>query len=186
MEILRRNGLEGLTTTAVTRQAGFTQSAFYVHFASLDECLAEVARQTAARIRAFVDEDRRRAHQEPVGWETLAAHFRAMLELFRQERTFSELFLRHRREGSTLGKVMRRLHRELCDDLTVHWQTAMRAGGVEAPTDRLALHAELILAQVYAGGEAVLDRRCTPERVAEELTRFVMAAAQAVMEATSD
>lgn len=183
IKLLKQGGTAAVTTAAVTREAGFTQSAFYLHFAGVDECLLEVARQIAARIRTQVDEHRRQAHEPAVGWESLTAHFRAMLALFSEERVFAELYLRHRRDTSALGQVMRRLHRELCLDLTNHLSSAAQAAGVELPADRLQIHAELILAQVLAGGEAVLDRRCPPDRVAEELTLFISAAAQSAWQA---
>lgn len=171
-----------MTTISVTRQAGFAQSAFYQHFADVEECLREVAQQIATRIRTFVQEHRQQSHQPPASRESLLGHFSAMLDLFRKERVFSELFLRHRRDTSELGKVMRRLHRELCSDLTKHFELTAHAAGVVVPAERLQFHAESTVAQVLAGGEAVLDRRHKPEVIAEELTLSISASVLAVLE----
>lgn len=180
IKILKDDGVAALTTSSVTKEAGFTQSAFYQHFANMEECLQEVASRIASQIRTFVDTNRRQAHEPTVGWDSLTEHFRSMLELFQEERTFCELFLRHRRDKSLLGKVMRRLHRELQKDLTDHLQRAMSALGTEVPADRLALHAELILAQVFVCGESVIDRSRTPETLATELTLVVTSAVHAL------
>jgi AcrR family transcriptional regulator len=185
IKILQKDGAGALSTVSITRSAGFTQSAFYQHFADVDECLREVAQHVASRIRTFVVEHRRQAHQPSVSDESLTDHFRVMLELFERERVFTELFLRHRRDSSNLGKVMRRLHRDLCSDLIEHLRLVAQASGVDIPAERLQLYAELILAQVLAGGEAVLDRRLAPASIAEELTRFILGAMRAAIDASS-
>lgn len=180
IKLLKSGGVEAVTTSAVTRMAGFTQSAFYQHFSDVNECLEEVARQISKKIRTFVDENRRQAHEPAVDWETLNSHFKTMIDLFRQERVFCELFLRHRRDTTPLGKIMRKLHRELCQDLTDHLQKATLALGANVSQQRLELQAELILAQVFAAGESVLDKRHSPELLAKELSLVVTAAVHAL------
>lgn len=180
IKLLKLGGVEAVTTSAVTRMAGFTQSAFYQHFSDVEECLEVVARQIANRIRAFVDENRRQAHEPSVDWEMLNSHFRTMMDLFRQERVFCELFLRHRRDTTPLGKIMRKLYREIGHDLADHLQRATKALGADVSKERLELQAELILAQVFAAGESVLDKRRSPELLSKELSLVVTAAVHAL------
>jgi|GEM_PF-3299854 AcrR family transcriptional regulator len=184
IKILKDEGITSLTTSSITKAAGFTQSAFYQHFENVDDCLQEVAGRIATQIRSLVDANRKAAHEPTVGWESLTAHFRSMLELFQQERTFCELFLRHRRDRSPLGKVMKRLYRDLQKDLTEHLLIATTALGTEVPPERLALHAELILAQVFVCGEGVIDRRNSPDELASELTLVATAAVHAMAAST--
>ncbi len=172
--IVRREGVESLTTIRIMEVAGFAQSSFYVHFRNVPECLRAAAEQVAGSIRRFVAEHRRQTSASAAaGLQALVGHYAAVLRLFEEEQEFAELFLRHRRDVSALGEVMRRLHQELRTDLEADLlRTAEAAGLPPAARDRVRLQADFLLAQVLAAGEAILDRRCLDRsQLAEELAQ---------------
>lgn len=176
--IVRREGVEALTTVRIMEAAGFAQSAFYLHFRSVPECLRAAAEQVAESIRRFVAERRQNASASADGGlSAVVGHYDAVLALFEQERAFAELFLRYRRDVSLLGKVMRRLHQELRADLEADLlRSADLAGLPAAAHDRVRMQADFVLGNVLAAGEALLDRRC-PDRaqLADELAQTSLA-----------
>jgi AcrR family transcriptional regulator len=178
ISIVRREGVAALTTVRIMQLAGFAQSAFYLHFRSVPECLRAAAEQVAERIRRFVAEHRQAASASTDGGlAAVVGHYDAVLALFEQERAFAELFLRYRRDVSPLGKVMRQLHQELRADLEADLlRSADLAGLPPAAHDRVRMQADFVLANVLAAGEAMLDRRCTDRaQLADELTQTALA-----------
>jgi hypothetical protein len=57
---------------------------------------------------------------------------------------------------------------------------ATTALGTQVRAERITLHGELILSQVFACGEGVIDRRNSPEELAAEMTLVVTAAVHSV------
>ena len=175
IELIRQGGIGAVSTVSVTQAAGFTQSSFYRHFRSVDECLIAAAEVVAAQVRSFIAEHRRESYARGEN-----DHFQAVLQLFVREREVSELLLRHRHDPSPLGRVLEQLHRQILDDLiTDLWQLAQWAGIGEEHRERVALQAEFILAGVMTAGEALLSGRVTDvDLLAEQLSLLTDAIAK--------
>lgn len=182
IELIRKRGAEALSTVSVTEAAGFAQSSFYMHFKNVDECLRAAAQRVAGEIRAFIADHRRRTHAAVMaGNATPIAHYSAVLRLFIEQRSFSELLVRHRHDRSPVGKVMRKMIEGVRADLIADsWSLASSLGVHRKHYDRVALTAELIHAQVMAAGEALLEGRFTDvEMLADELSATIEATIQA-------
>src|SRR5690348_6542005 len=53
LEILVKEGVAGLSTTRIAQGASIAQSGFYVHFESIDACLAALGAQIAGTLVEF-------------------------------------------------------------------------------------------------------------------------------------
>ena len=182
IELIRKRGVEALSTVSVTEAAGFAQSSFYMHFKNVDECLRAAAQRVAGAIRAFIADHRRRTHAAVMaGNAPPIAHYSAVLRLFIEQRSFSELLVRHRHDRSPVGKVMRKMIEGVRADLIADsWSLARSLGVHRKHYDRVALTAELIHAQVMAAGEALLEGRFTDvDMLAAELSATIEATIQA-------
>ncbi len=182
IEIIRKRGVEALSTVRVTEAAGFAQSSFYMHFANVDECLRAAAERLAGEIRAFIADHRRRTHEAVIAnAATPVAHYGPVLRLFLEQRKFAELLLRHRHDRSPVGKVIRKLIDGVRADLIADsWSYAQSLGVRQQRYDRVALTADLIHAQVMAAGEALLEGRFTDVNLlAAELSANIEATVQA-------
>jgi AcrR family transcriptional regulator len=90
LEVVRSDGIEGLTTRAIARRSGLTQPAIYRHFAGVDD----LARETLGSIRAlFLERLQRTAEDGTAGDRLMGA-----LEAFRafaieEPRLYDALFL---------------------------------------------------------------------------------------------
>jgi AcrR family transcriptional regulator len=182
IELIRQRGGEALSTVSVTEAAGFAQSSFYLHFQNVDECLRAAAEKVASELRIFIADHRRRTH-EAVMAKTASpvAHYGTILQLFIEQRSFSELLLRHRHDRSPLGEVMRKMFEGVRADLIADsWSLASSLGVHRRHYDQIALTAELIHAQVMAAGEALLEGRFTDvDLLAAELSATIEATVQA-------
>ena len=177
LAVIRTEGIAAATTVSITRQAKVSQSSFYQHFNSVDQCLKEAAEKVAREIRQFIADDRRRIHAEGASDEVHAAHYLAILHLFQQQRPLAEVLLRGRFDPSPVGQVMGKLVDQIRDDLRQYlWGTAQQLGIAEKHQPRAALLAEFIQAKVMAAGEALLAGRIAEEKLlAEELAATVAA-----------
>lgn len=182
IELIRKRGVEVLSTVSVTEAAGFAQSSFYMHFKNVDECLRAAAGKVAGEARAFIADHRRRTHEAVIAnAASPVAHYTAVLRLFIEQRSFSELLMRHRHDRSPVGKVMRKMFEGVRADLIADsWSLASSLGVHRKHYDRVALTAEFIHAQVMAAGEALLDGRFTDvDMLAAELSATIEATIQA-------
>lgn len=119
--IIRKDGVAGVTTVSVTKRAGFTQSAFYHHFKSVDQLLRAAGERIAKKIRGSVAEERRRLQSEnPGDFESELAFYLFVLKIF-EERGVAEIILKNRFDPTPLGKVISKLvdglRQDLADDL---------------------------------------------------------------------
>ena len=118
IELIRQEGAEQLTTTAVTARAGITQSGFYHYFKDIEDCKRAAAQRIAVEVRQFVADYRRRGGPEAAADPTVINdRHEAILRLFLYEGRFAELLLRFRHDPSPLGKVLRELIDQLRGDL---------------------------------------------------------------------
>jgi AcrR family transcriptional regulator len=161
---LRTAGLDGVTSVAITAEAGMAQSAFYNYFESVEECRLLAAQFVAEQIGTTITDHRRGARRrvEETGDEEGAGgyldHIRAVLSFFVEQPGFSELLLRYRRDPSTLGRAMAaldsRLRLGLIEDLHKWFHTDI------GPQDCAEL-GDFIHSSLLAAGEAILDKRIT-------------------------
>lgn len=166
IDLIRREGLESLTTTRIAREAGIAQPGFYAHFKNVDECLRTAASEVAETLRERQGEARRRAFarfrsvEDLWDLDALRATYADTLDVMLSEPTFAELFLRYRRDPSPLGQamqsVMDRSREEITEDL---WRNSRRIGYGPEHYPGVALYAEHVLALYVGAVETLLDGR---------------------------
>jgi len=177
MELFQQGGIIAVTTTSVTGAIGLTQSGFYQHFSSVEECLQEAAQQCGQRFRQFVVDHLRVAQsdsQNPL--EAHVLHYRAVLQLCLDERPLAELLLRRRNENSPIGRTMKQLHDSMRADLLNNLKgiaASLYPGLQNDP--RLLVLVDCLLAMSLAAGEMVLDSRGEVETLASELAQYTYA-----------
>ena len=182
IKVIRKRGVEAVSTVSITEASGFAQSSFYMHFKNVDECLRAAAEKVAGEARAFIAEHRRRTH-EAAGVDPAASltHLQAVLRLFVEQRSFAELLVRHRHDRSPLGRMFRKMQDGVRADLIADsWSFAESLGVHRRHYDRVAMQAEFIHANVMAAGEALLAGRYSDaDLLAAELAATVEATIQA-------
>jgi TetR/AcrR family transcriptional regulator, fatty acid biosynthesis regulator len=186
LDLLDTGGESAVTTVAVTQKAGIAQSAFYQHFANVEECLAAVAEQITSEIRMFVAEARRKRVEAGLNLgDQLEESFRNMFKLASRERSIHRLFLRYRSDRVTLNGVMYGFARGLSADLAKHLtQRALQAGHKAPSAEWIEAASDNLVAISHAAIEAHLDRRGpSPEVSAQVLAAFTRGAWKAVLDA---
>ena len=189
IEVIRKRGVEALSTVSVTEAAGFAQSSFYMHFKNVDECLRAAAEKVAGEARAFIAEHRRRTYEATATDATApVAHLQAVLRLFLEQRSFSELLVRHRHDRSPLGRTLRKMREGVRADLIADsWRFAETMGVRRKHYDRVALQAEFVLGNVMTAGEALLEGRFTDvDTLAAELAATIDATVHASLARCQD
>jgi AcrR family transcriptional regulator len=191
IEILRHEGIEGLTTTRLANAAGITQPAFYVHFKNVDDCLRVTAEQLFERLNRLQAESRRKVYEgiktvRDLGRaDIVAAAFDESLKIAMAEPRFMELFLRYRRDtssplGESMRKAQEKVRRGIADD---GWRVAERVGISEMYRARFDTVADFILWLYLGAVEALLDERAEDrEVVIGFITRATSAAIMAELE----
>jgi AcrR family transcriptional regulator len=161
LKLLHQGGETAVTTVSVTRTAGIVQSAFYRHFANLEECLAAAAERATADIRATVAEARRRMFEESPGTgEDLEHSLRKMFRLARRQRPVTELYLRFRSDRVSLNGVMYRYARGLVRDLAEQLTgRAAKVGLSDTGPERMEPVADYVVGACSSAIEAFLDGR---------------------------
>lgn len=156
LEVLKSDGLQGLTTTKVAEAAGVAQSSFYFHFEGMDDAMQAAARYLGGQIQQAIREQRHHFEDGRNPVEALRESNRGTLEAFLSEPVFAELFLTHRRDPqSPLGRTFRQLldqsRQELIDDLRC----------MHPALPRPEIYGELFVGMTLAAVEAVIDGRIT-------------------------
>ena len=181
IEVIRKRGVEAISTVSVTEAAGFAQSSFYMHFKNVDDCLRAAAEKVAGEARAFIAGHRRRTHEAAADPAASLLHLHAVLRLFVEQRSFAELLVRQRHDRSPLGRMFRKMQDGVRADLIADsWRFAESLGVRRKHYDRVAMQAEFIHANVMAAGEALLaGRYADADLLAAELAATVEATIQA-------
>ena len=82
LELLHQAGVSAVTTVSVTHAAEIVQSAFYKHFANIEECLAIALAGVTSEIRTAVAGARQEMYDRGPGTgEDLEQSYRKMFEL---------------------------------------------------------------------------------------------------------
>ncbi len=151
MKILHADGPTGLTTQRIAEEAGVAQPTFYVHFKDLDAAIDSVAHELGETLlgRMRTEEP---TLDDPDPREAMRASFRAFLDALLADRRAAEIFLRHRRDGSSpFGK---RFKKVLASSRERIEQQLDARSIADAP-----LHASLIVGMTIGAIEGLLDRR---------------------------
>jgi AcrR family transcriptional regulator len=176
-ELFRQGGAVAVTTTSITQAIGLTQSGFYQHFSSVEECLQVAAEQCGERLRQFVIDHLQKTQtnlQDPIAAHCL--HFRAVLQLCLDERPLAELLLRRRHEDSPIGRTMKQLHDSLRNDLLHNLQGIAASLFPDLVGDvRLLVLVDCLLAMSLSAGEMLLEGRGEIETLASELAQYTYA-----------
>lgn len=176
IDLVRQEGLAALTTVRVARAAGIAQPGFYKHFKNMDDCLLEAAAQVVGRMHQAFAEMRRSIpnRNDP---HQLSGHYAAVLLAMREDRPFAELLLRYRRHPSPLGHALRQTMDQVRADFAADlWREGVRVGLKREHFPRLKLLADLILANLMACVEHVLDEPAADiPTLADELAHYTIA-----------
>ncbi len=186
LDLLCRSGEAAVSTVSVTRAAGIAQSAFYRHFANVEECLSAAAERATAEIRTAVAEHRRRMYATGPGTgEDLERALRDMFALAERQRPVTHLFLRFRSDPLALNGVMYRFARGIVRDLAEQLAGRAVKFGVRDPDpERLEVLADYLTGACSSAIEARLASRGPGvEESARLLAAFLGAAARAAYEA---
>jgi AcrR family transcriptional regulator len=161
LELLHGGGEAAVSTVSVTRAAGIAQSAFYQHFANVEECLAVAAERVTRQIREAVASARRQMYETgPGSGEDRLRFYRDVFGLVSEERPVVRLFLRYRSDPLALNGVMYRFARDLSSDLARQLgEQAERLGLSAPPADWLEALADNLMAASLAAIEAHLEGR---------------------------
>jgi AcrR family transcriptional regulator len=184
IQLVREEGLNAVTTVRIAKLAGVHQPHIYAHFRNAEDCLRIAALETCERVRATYNALGRNQLFQRASEAAIAEAFENMLGTSLDEPRFSELYLRHRLDGSPLGQAMRQVTDQARADLKRDLETVFlakvreygsRKGGLLArERTQLGLVADLIVAQVLGGLEALVEGRTNDKKqVAATLARHV-------------
>jgi AcrR family transcriptional regulator len=141
-----RDGLDALSISEVTREAGLAKGTFYVHFADRGALLVELHRRFHDDLYAAIAAD---TGDLPAGPARMRARIVAFLDGCRRQRGVRAMLLQARSEPAILDEVQRR------NDATAHLLAEDLRDIVEFPleTARLvvAATAEVALHELNAG-----------------------------------
>jgi AcrR family transcriptional regulator len=185
LELLHHGGEAAVTSVSVTRATGIAQSAFYRHFANVEECLAAAAERAVDEIRTAVASDRRRMFESGPGTgDDVERSLRAMFAMADRQRPIQQLFLRHRSDPRALNGVMYRFERGLVRDLAEQLTgRAAKAGVREPPAEAVEALADYLVGACLSAIAAFLDGRGPgADQSARLLAAFATGACRAVYE----
>ena len=174
-KLLGEVGYGGLSTSAVTREAGVAQPTFYVHVRDMDDLLRSLGSERIGALRA-----RLRAAREGLlagrGVDAVRETFRVSLETWVENPGLFRLYAQElQHPTSPMGKMARELraevHKDLVEDLT---RLGLPAGN-RAERERLDMMAEAMIAQTDALARGYLDGTYRNiDAVVDVLTRFAV------------
>lgn len=130
LELLRREGVGGVTVSAIAKGVGVHHSLFYQHFKNVDACLAAAAEQVIEALAPIDREMRRDLTRRAVSdRRKLARFFAGTLQRWLEHRPLLELLIAHRLDNNPIGELMRpalaAFREEIAGEL---WDLAARAG----------------------------------------------------------
>lgn len=169
VRLLYADGPTALTTARIAEHAGVAQPTFYVHFRDLDAALDESAEQLGEALLGRM-RDTAPSPDEVDPREAMRTSFRAFLDAVLADVHLAEIFLRHRRDGSSpFGKRFRKVLAQSRERI----EEQLEARGVEGPE----LHAALIVGMTIGAVEGLVDRRLGDrDAVVEALVQHTTAA----------
>jgi AcrR family transcriptional regulator len=184
LDLLHRGGETAVTTVSVTRAAGITQSAFYRHFANIEDCLAEAAESVTSEIRIAIAESRRKMYARGPGTgENLERDLRKLLQLSRRQRRIMQLVIRFRSDPRSLNGVMYRFTRGIVRDLADQLMGRAAEAGLRPDPVLVEALADYIAGACSSAIDAYLaGRGPSIDEAARILASFCTGARRAVFE----
>ena len=156
VQIIRTEGLAGLTTSRVAERAGVSQSSFYVHFADMNDALQEAANAIGGPVRDALSRERR-AIDIANPRATIRRVYDTAVSSMLAERAFAELFLALRRDPrSPLGMSFRHILDGIRSDLIADLD---RLGLSAERIPHRHVYVEMIIGHTLAVVEGLLDGR---------------------------
>jgi AcrR family transcriptional regulator len=188
VDLVLREGLAALTPTRITELAGLHKPAFYAHFKSVSDCVAQVVQHIGTTTLTTELEMHREALRA-VPYD-LAAEQRALEATFRHAvdyRSTYQLMIRQRFDSGPIGTVVRTNIATAVADMTeLLWELGLRHGlgahhlkEVATLAEVLTDHTLVAIVRVVEGGktdivaEAAMLARCNDAIVAAEFRRML-------------
>lgn len=151
IDVLRAEGLQGLSTRKLARMAGISQPSFYVHFQDMDGLVTAAGEQVADRLRGWL-RHWREAEAAGVG----ASRRPPLAAAATAQPAFIKLLMRHRRDDtSPLGKVAARFFEVLREEL----RSDIERQGVEPNRLDMDLYLDIVGGLAMSVLEGVVDGR---------------------------
>ncbi|MGO9834495.1 MAG: TetR/AcrR family transcriptional regulator [Polyangiaceae bacterium] len=154
VEILQREGVSAATTGRIASVAGLKQPTFYVHFTDRDEVFEAAAAEIGQRMVAKLL--RLHAKFDPRNpFASLRTMYAAIVASFLADSELTRIFLRHRADGSVLGRMfagqLQQARVAIMESLPVY--------GVSPPRAIAEVYVEIIVSAVLGVLEALVDGR---------------------------
>jgi len=181
IELIRAEGVAGVTVSRVTRAIGVDRSLFYSHFKTVDECLAEAAVHVVTALTTVDSERRAELHLRYVNdREAMVLSVHRSLDRWMEQRPFVEMLVRLRLDPSSFGAAMRPMIAKLRHEFAA--EVTMLAGKMGAPAQdeqRARLVADAVTSQWLWALECLCedrseDRRAVAEVVCNNITAGYM------------
>lgn len=175
IRLLGDEGPDAVTTTRLAAEVGIVQSGFYSHFGRVDDIVELAAERIGAGIQALlVDHMAALRAEDPGDVEALTRLYIQSLGKLDQERGFVELFTRHRRDPTPIGRVLAEIGRQLRTQVADHLELI----DVQLPDRRdVEFVAELLMWDLLtAAGARSDDLAPDVEFVAQVLARQTVGA----------
>lgn len=167
LELLRTEGVQGVTVSQVSKRIEVHHTLFYAHFEDVSACLAAAADRVLATL-APVDRDLRRElmRRAVTDRRALARYFEGAFERWMSERACVELLLAHRLDRSALGEALRPALAAMRDDLVTEARDLATQVGIVDNNflPEMRAHADLVLGQWLWALEMLIEGR-TQDRV---------------------
>lgn len=169
LRVLHSEGAGALTTGRIAESAGVAQPTFYVHFSGIDEALQLAATTISDRWLVGVHAARQGVDRSSGVRPSVHGIVASYVDTLMEDTKGAELFLRHRRDGTsplgrTFTKLSEKVRKDLVEDLAV-------AGHVTEQV--LGPKADLCLGIVLGAVESVLDGHATRTEAIENASKML-------------
>lgn len=170
LKVLHGDGAAALTTGRIAEAAGVAQPTFYVHFSGLDDALQAAATTVCDRWQVSLHAARLGVDPALAARDRVRGLLAGHAEVLLEDEKSAELFLRHRRDGSSpLGRTFARfsdkLRQELANDL------GLPSG---EPGPESVARADLAFGLLLAIVESMLDRRSNSVALVDHATAMIL------------
>jgi len=179
LELLRTEGVQGVTVSQVSKRIEVHHTLFYAHFEDVSACLAAAAERVIATL-APVDRELRRdlLRRAVTDRRALARYFEGAFERWMNERACVELLLAHRLDRSALGETLRPALASMRDDLATDlWDLASQVGIAGKFLPEVRAHADLLVGHWLWALEMLIEGRAQDRTVLAEMLADVMISA---------
>jgi AcrR family transcriptional regulator len=176
LELLRTDGVQGVTVSQVSKRIEVHHTLFYAHFEDVSACLAAAADRVLATL-APVDRELRRElmGRAVTDRRALARYFEGAFERWMNERACVELLLAHRLDRSALGEALRPALAAMRDDLATElWDLAAQVGIAGRYLPEVRAHADLLVGHWLWALEMLIEGRAQDRTVLAGMLADVM------------